>query len=424
MELNKIDRNKFLVEKLLILFPVSLIFFSSLSEVIIIFLILLFLFKVNKDLFFRQLKDPMIICLIIFWGYLNINYLINLENSPSLLRTIFFGRFIMLILAISFFINYQKINLNKIINYWLILIVIVCFDLFFQFYFGTNIFGYKSIPIENINRLGGFLNDELKISNFLFHFGFLVFAYNYSKENKYHSINFYNLFYLILIVISIFITGERSNFLSTLMFLFLFVFFSDNKKIYFWFISIFIICSLTFSNFFYKDLNSRMFIKLAKNINLLKIEKNKSFLNKNSHHFAHYSTAYQIFEENKLFGVGIKNFRNFCDKDEFNKHIYEGWEDKKCSTHPHNFYFEILSELGFVGLVFILTFFLLMFLKIIKMFFKSKDKFLIINFLIILVYFIPFIPKGSFFTTWNSMIFWFVTSFLIANYFRLKKEYD
>ena len=163
-----------------------------------------------------------------------------------------------------------------------------------------------------------------------------------------------------------------------------------------------------------------MLFNIAKDIDILKIEENKSFLNKNSHHFAHYSTAYQIFERNKLFGVGIKNFRNFCDKDEFNKDIYKGWEDRKCATHPHNFYFEVLSELGLVGLILIAIFFIIMFMKVFKMILKTKDKFLIINFLIVLVYFVPFMPKGSFFTTWNAMIFWFLISFLIANYFRLK----
>ena len=420
MELNKINKNKFLVEKLLILFPVSLIFFPLFSEVIILFLILFCLFDIKKNILFDYLKDPIIIFLILFWVYLNINYLINFENSPSLLRTIFFGRFILLILSIIYFINYQKINLNKIINFWLILIIIICCDLLVQFYFGKNIFGYQSIQIENINRLGGFLNDELKIANFIFHFGFLVFAHNYAKEKQYQSTNFYNLFYLLLILVCIFITGERSNFLTTLIFVILFLFFTDNKKFYISSVSFFIISFLIIINYFHKDLTSRMLFNIAKNIDILKIEENKSFLNKNSHHFAHYSTAYQIFERNKLFGVGIKNFRNFCDKDEFNKDIYKGWEDRKCATHPHNFYFEILSELGLVGLILIAIFFIIMFMKVFKMILKTKDKFLIINFLIVLVYFVPFMPKGSFFTTWNAMIFWFLISFLIANYFRLK----
>ena len=60
---------------------------------------------------------------------------------------------------------------------------------------------------------------------------------------------------------------------------------------------------------------------LLKKINLFKIENNKNYLNKNSHYFAHYSAAYQIFERNKMFGVGLKNFRNFCDDESLNSKI-------------------------------------------------------------------------------------------------------
>ena len=50
---------------------------------------------------------------------------------------------------------------------------------------------------------------------------------------------------------------------------------------------------------------------LLKKINLFKIENNKNFLNKNSHYFAHYSAAYQIFERNMMFGVGLKILETF-----------------------------------------------------------------------------------------------------------------
>ena len=34
-----------------------------------------------------------------------------------------------------------------------------------------------------------------------------------------------------------------------------------------------------------------------------------------------------------------------------------------CNTHPHNYYLEIASELGIIGLILILTVFLTVFLK-------------------------------------------------------------
>ena len=39
---------------------------------------------------------------------------------------------------------------------------------------------------------------------------------------------------------------------------------------------------------------------VVKKFELIKIDKNDYFLKKNSHYFAHYSVAYQIYEKNKL----------------------------------------------------------------------------------------------------------------------------
>ena len=52
---------------------------------------------------------------------------------------------------------------------------------------------------------------------------------------------------------------------------------------------------------------------------------------------------------------------------------------------------------------------------------KTKDKFLIINFFNSFVYFVPLCLKEVS-SQLDAMIFWFLISFLIANYFRLKKN--
>ena len=86
-------------------------------------------------------------------------------------------------MAISFFINHLKINLNKLFNIWLIILLVVCFDLFIQKLTLTNILGFEALPQgSNIYRLGGFMDQELKIANFIFHFGLLIFAYFFSKK--------------------------------------------------------------------------------------------------------------------------------------------------------------------------------------------------------------------------------------------------
>ena len=68
-------------------------------------------------------------------------------------------------------------------------------------------------------------------------------------------------------------------------------------------------------------------------------------------------TAFVIFKRNTLFGSGIKSFYHECNEIKNN-----GFFDNKnqrgnklvCSTHPHNTYAQILSEIGFFGFLMIL----------------------------------------------------------------------
>ena len=118
-----------------------------------------------------------------------------------------------------------------------------------------------------------------------------------------------------------------------------------------------------------------------------------------------------LFEKNKLFGVGLKNYRVDCDKQ-----IDPRPESvpQFCSTHPHNFFIELLSETGLIGFIIFFTFFgsLISFLykrlddfrK--KSYFKEYYPLLLGNMLILIIYVWPLKTSGSFFTTWNGSFFW------------------
>lgn len=409
-----------IIELILILLPISLLFSNIISELMILILII-FYFKYSK---FKELlnniKEPIILLLLFFWLYLILNFLINFDNNPSFDRTFFFLRFPLLILSISFFINYLNINIKKIFSWWAIIIIIVCIDLVFQFFNQVNLVGYKAIPQGAIYRLGGFMDDELKISNLVYHFGTLVFSFffsiNFLKSNRN---NFVSLLFLLLINLSIFITGERANFITISFFILLLLLFISFKNLKFFFtILSFIVIIFTSIYLSNSNISQRMINKLhIKTVNIFSTDTNKNFLYKNSHHFAHYSTAYQIFKDNKFFGVGLKNFRDFCDNEKFNAEIHPKWHKKKCAMHPHSYYFEILSETGLIGLIMLSIFFIFAFLS----FLKLKNNYLIISSFILITYFIPLIPRGSFFTNWNAIIFWSIFAFVYSKYIELKK---
>ena len=96
----------------------------------------------------------------------------------------------------------------------------------------------------------------------------------------------------------------------------------------------------------------------------------------NSPWVSHWQVAAKIFQDNKFTGVGLKNFRNFCDDDSLNSEIAPIFHDKKCATHPHSFYFEILSEIGLLGLFLITCLFLKLFYDIINTYLKTKNYFM------------------------------------------------
>ena len=72
-----------------------------------------------------------------------------------------------------------------------------------------------------------------------------------------------------------------------------------------------------------------------------------------------FKTSINIFKNNYFFGTGVKSFREQCKKNQY--YIienYSAFKDKPhdyypgytgidgCSTHPHNYYFQLLSETG------------------------------------------------------------------------------
>ena len=83
------------------------------------------------------------------------------------------------------------------------------------------------------------------------------------------------------------------------------------------------------------------------------------------------------------------------------------------TTHPHQIHFEILAELGFVGYVSFLIFFLFNFYFSIKFYIKKKNLFNLSGILFVTCYIIPFLPSGSFFTTFGASLFWLNFAFML-----------
>ena len=136
-----------------------------------------------------------------------------------------------------------------------------------------------------------------------------------------------------------------------------------------------------------------------------------NFIN-NTRYGQHYSVAIDVFNNNKLYGVGLKNYREEVKKD-----IYKDDSSnvRMASIHPHQIHFEFLSELGLIGYIYFIIFFLITILISLKNYLKNKDYFQLSALLFITASLIPLIPSGSFFTTYSAALFWINFSIMMPS---------
>ena len=387
--------------------PVAIIVGNFFINFYLFCIFLIFIFNTLKKKDLTWLKNKNFIILLIFYLYLCLNSFINYFINPSfgfdgLIRSLFFIKFLMLFQAIPFLIDKKEI-LERIFKVWLLITFIIIVDIFFEKYNGSNLLGFKSL---DETRITSFFYDENVVGTFLFSFGFIstVFFFQNNLNKKYVII--LNLM-LVFVFFSILITGERSAFLkSTLLFFLIFYFIEERKlflkKFHLLVITIFLAMSL-FVIF------PTVLIKQTEFLDrILKVENPKSFSQRfeNIKYFAHYDTAIEIFKNNKLNGIGNKNFRFECHNKKYFKENFK-FTNQRCSTHPHQIHFEILSEHGLLGYL-ILIYFLFNYFK--EKFFndlRKKNIFKItINFYLI-IFLIPILPSGSLFSTFNGLLFWF-----------------
>ena len=118
---------------------------------------------------------------------------------------------------------------------------------------------------------------------------------------------------------------------------------------------------------------------------------------------------------NKYIGGGIKSFRINC----WQRKNIQSWESGACNTHPHNYYLEILTDLGIVGFFILSTIFLIViYQSIVKRYFFStdlKNNSLMTPFMFIfLMEVFPIKSSGSFFTTTNATFFFLILAITVA----------
>lgn len=407
-------------------------------NVLLIIVTSFFFFKKRIFEFNLDLVDKILIILfayILLCGFFNGIYYYNDGSDKDflvILKSIFFLRFLIFYFVVKFLIKENIINLKFFFITSFACVTFVCVDIIYQLIYGYDLFGY--VPDFETNRFSGPFGDELIAGSFIQRFSlislFLITIYLKLKKN-------YIKYLLSIIVIFLFLTslvlsGNRiplSFFILSILAVTIF-----EKKLRKFLLPFLLVVSLSIFSAFklnkfsqyhlssFKEKIIQMVLPFSKK-NLLASEEKKNpelhefytfehqgerYKIRNSH-IKEFKTGYVTWLDKKIFGGGIKSFTINCPKA----------KTINCGSHPHNYYIEILANLGLFGFLIIFVLLTAIFYKtFIRKYFKNShlNNYHVITPFIFLFFseVFPIKSTGSFFSSGNATYIFLLLSVMMA----------
>ena len=480
----KIENNSYLFTNLVFaFFPISFILGSFIVSVNLLLICCLGIYhlrsKVLTTKFDFSIKIIFLFFLIIFFstslsflktlyfeGYDSINVVPYCFSTNcftplvKLTKSILFLRFLLFLTIVYLLSKFNILDFKFFFLTAAFSPILISLDIIYQYFFGFNLIGLKSFGFYNT----GFFGTEFIAGGYIQRFAFFAVLLTVLVfKNKNYTKYIFPVVVICILCAGMLFSGNRMSLISFIFGLCLLLLFNLKiKKILFVsFVALFILLKfITFFNESYKiylnDVYSSFF---GRAINIIykplsnlgvdvdyekirskkeSVEVDKSLRSKTQ--FYKYSaesyqkriflTAIDTWRANKIFGNGIKSFREDCWKlIGTNVNLMEDeLPDKKnrlCSNHPHNYYFEILTETGIVGL-FVISIIALLFIVFIFKNFKSLKQISFGN-LILLSSIIsliletqPLKSTGSLFTTNNATYLILISSIVLSHKTLLK----
>lgn len=386
----------------IILIPLLLVTGPFLPDLVltissIYFLICVFIykeFKLFKNTFFKIFLFFYFICIL--------SSLLSEYKIHSLKSSLPYIRFGLFSLLIHFYFIKDKNFLKNLYFVMICSYLILIIDGFYQFFSGYNLFGY---PIIN-DRVSSFFKDELVLGSYISRFLPLLIGVSIYTEiifkKRYVLLNYFIFFSSMVLT---YISGERTAFFFIILIYFYYLFFWQRISKNILIISLMSITTIIAITYFNSDIKKRMIDLTADQLSTNNIDNTKPM----ELYQGHFLIAYELFRKNPILGVGPKNYRKHCDNEEkYQQRPYY------CTTHPHNTYFQLLAETGLIGFLIILLFFISIIFNLSKYFFlflfkkkKTREDFYLSITLCILISLWPFVPSGSFFNNYMSIVYFY-----------------
>ena len=407
------------------LIPLSYIIGNFAINLNVFLLIVYSLVFFNKKIFKIKLLflDKIILSffvLALFSAVINTIESISAENdNSSFIKTILFFRYLFLYFVLRFLIENEKIYFKWFFISSLCCTLFVSFDIFYQFAFSQDIFGIKPV---HPSKLSGPFGDELVAGGYIHKFSlFGIFVLPFFKLKKSYLSLILSMLFLIYFT-AIILSGNRMPLVLFLLSIFLIILFEQKTRKYLP-ISLIIVSSVFFiiykNNSIVKNSFDSFFDNSKDIINVFVIEnitKTSKIPEKRIPiYYQEFKTFYGTWMMNKYIGGGIKSFRHNCPKRKILSHN----ERTTCNMHPHNYYLEILTDIGIIGLIIsCLIFIITIYNSLIKNYFLKQTK--VINIISVPFIFVfiseifPLRTSGSFFTTSTSTFIFILIAVIIT----------
>ena len=405
------------------LLPLLLIFSRSLADITIVLVGILFLYHSYKNIGWEWVKEKWFYFALIFSIYcLTVNSAMSIEPTETLAYSLFFIRWPIFAMALSYWILNDIKSLKKFFVSITIVLIFIIFDTWWQFLFDYDIFGFEKYsedrltgPFKNNPHVGAWIAKLVLLPP--------MFLILYKKLKLQHYKN--HLTYIFFIVssilfLSVFITGERMALLLILANIFIICIgiildkiISLKKMVLLLLISFFGILIFAYS---FPDTTHRAYFSTVEKI----------FNWRTSDYGLVWQSAYDVWMQSPVFGVGLHKYREACENlGTYGPSYLQAIGPGVC-FHPHNITLQLLSETGLIGfMLFYLMVSVLAFTSL-KTYYREKmwlSFALVFN--IIFTCFLPIASSTSFFSNKYGAIIWLLLGVMLAtnNLYQKKVHY-
>ena len=392
--------------------PLLLIFSRSLADITIVLIGILFLYHSYKNIGWEWVKEKWFYFALIFSIYcLTVNSAMSIEPTETLAYSLFFIRWPIFAMALSYWILNDIKSLKKFFVSITIVLIFLIFDTWWQFLFDYDIFGFEKYSED---RLTGPFKNNPYVGAWIAKLVLLppMFLILYKKLKLQHYKN--HLTYIFFIVssilfLSVFITGERMALLLILANIFIICIgiildkiISLKKMVLLLIISFFGISIFAYS---FPDTTQRAYFSTVEKI----------FNWRTSDYGLVWQSAYDVWMQSPVFGVGLHKYREACENLGIYGSSYLNAIGGGVCFHPHNISLQLLSETGLVGFILFYTMVCFLTFSSLKTFYTKKlwlSFALVFN--IIITCFLPISSNTSFFANKYGAIIWLLIGVMLA----------